>query len=105
MEAHRGSLLFRLVLRALSSPLFHLLASAGPGPEATQGPRWMRAVLVAGGIYNLIWGGWVAFFPSALFQWAGMAPTNYPQFWQRVGELATWGIVTWFLYAPRRRNE
>jgi hypothetical protein len=49
----------------------------------------MRAVLVAGGIYNLIWGGWVAFFPSALFQWAGMAPTNYPQFWQRVGELAT----------------
>jgi hypothetical protein len=105
MEAHRGSLLFRLVLRALSSPLYHLFASAGPGPEATQGPRWMQAALVAGGIYNLIWGGWVAFFPSAPFRWAGIAPANYPQFWQRVGVLATWGIVTWSLYAPRRRNE
>ena len=105
MEDQRSSLLFGLVLRALLSPLFHLRASAGSGAEAKQGPRWMRALLVAAGIYNLIWGGWVAFFPSALFRWAGMAPTNYPQFWQRVGVLATWGIVTWFLYAPRRRNE
>jgi hypothetical protein len=45
----------------------------------------MRAVLVAAGIYNLIWGGWLVFFLAALFRWAGMAPTNYPQIWQCVG--------------------
>src|ERR1035437_897677 len=85
MEDQRSSLLFGLVLRALLSPLFHLRASAGSGAEAKQGPRWMRALLVAAGIYNLIWGGWVVFFLAAPFRWAGMTPTNYPQIWQCVG--------------------
>lgn len=50
-----------------------------------QSPGWMRVVLIAAGIYNLLWGGWVILFPEVLFRWAGMAPTNYPQIWQCVG--------------------
>src|SRR5439155_4555627 len=66
----------------------NMLAAASPsspGAEATQSPEWVRAVLVAAGVYNLIWGGWVVLFPTALFRWTGMAPTNYPQIWQCVG--------------------
>jgi hypothetical protein len=85
MDDQRSSLLFGLVLRALVSPLFHSRASAGSGAEAKQGPRWMRAVLVAAGIYNLTWGGWVVFFLAAPFRWTGMAPTNCLQIWQCVG--------------------
>jgi len=45
----------------------------------------MGRVLVAAGLYNLAWGAFVVLFPLALFQWAGMAPPNYPEIWQTVG--------------------
>jgi hypothetical protein len=59
-------------------------------PTASHSPqadlaRWMGAVLVAAGAYNLLWGGWVLLFPAAVFHWAGTAPSNYPQIWQCVG--------------------
>ena len=47
--------------------------------------RGMRLVLVAAGIYNLLWGTWVVLFPGAIFRWAGIPQTNYPQIWQCVG--------------------
>ena len=47
--------------------------------------KWMRGVLTAAGIYNVFWGAWVVLFPSALFRWTGMPPSNYPQIWQCVG--------------------
>jgi len=53
--------------------------------DESQASGWMRAVLVAAGIYNLLWGTWVVLFPTALFRWGGMAPPNYPQIWQCVG--------------------
>jgi hypothetical protein len=45
----------------------------------------MRRVLVAAGIYNLIWGAFAVLFPGAMFSWLAMAPPNYPQLWQCIG--------------------
>ena len=53
------------------------------GPE--RAPRWARHWLVAAGIYNLLWGALVIFFPLAWFDLAGMERPTYPQLWQCVG--------------------
>ena len=61
-----------------------------PDVGGVKGPLcvgWMQVVLVAAGLYNLLWGGWVMCFPTTLFRWAGMAAINYPQIWQCVGML------------------
>ncbi len=47
--------------------------------------NWMRHVLLAAGLYNLLWGAAVIAFPSGLFQFAGMELPRYPQIWQCVG--------------------
>lgn len=59
------------------------LASA-PETRSAQA-RWMWVALTAAGAYNLLWGAWVVLFPSAFFQWAGLAPINYPSIWQCLG--------------------
>jgi len=51
----------------------------------TATPRWMRRVLLAAGLYNILWGGLAVVFPHALFDLLGMARPNYPQFWQCIG--------------------
>jgi thiol-disulfide isomerase/thioredoxin len=48
-------------------------------------PKWMGAVLVLAGVYNLAWGGWVVMYPAALFQWQGLEEPNYLTIWQCVG--------------------
>ena len=48
-------------------------------------PRWMRNVLLAAGLYNVLWGGFAVLFPSAIFDWLRMPQPNYPQFWQCIG--------------------
>ena len=48
-------------------------------------PRWMKVVLLAAGVYNVVWGSLVVLFPLAIFRWLGMPPPNYPQIWQCVG--------------------
>ena len=45
----------------------------------------MKPVLLAAGVYNIVWGALVVLFPLALFRWLGMAEPNYPQIWQCVG--------------------
>jgi small multidrug resistance pump len=47
--------------------------------------RWMKPVLLAAGVYNILWGGFVLFFPLTMFRWFGMQLPNYPQLWQCVG--------------------
>lgn len=47
--------------------------------------KWMRHVLLAAGLYNLLWGAAVIAFPSGLFQFAEMELPRYPQIWQCVG--------------------
>lgn len=48
-------------------------------------PAWMKFVLIAAGIYNIIWGVFTIAFPNLYFSFAEMAPTNYPEVWQCVG--------------------
>ncbi|WP_265593547.1 peroxiredoxin-like family protein [Verrucomicrobium sp. BvORR034] len=48
-------------------------------------PRWMRMMLWVAGIYNILWGAWAVLFPTALFDWLGMAQPSYPQLWQCIG--------------------
>jgi peroxiredoxin len=47
--------------------------------------RWAKPVLIAAGIYNLLWGAVVIFAPNLFFDIAGMEPMRYPQIWQCVG--------------------
>jgi len=53
--------------------------------EKHAAPRWAKSVLIAAGIYNLIWGGFAVLFPLTMFSWLGMDPPRYPQFWQCIG--------------------
>jgi hypothetical protein len=53
--------------------------------DGNAGSGWMKCVLAAAGVYNLIWGAWTISFPDDFFKWAGMAPLNYPSIWQCVG--------------------
>ena len=52
---------------------------------ATTFPRYLRIVLVAAGIYNLLWGAAVIAFPTAAFQLFDMDLPRYPEIWQCVG--------------------
>lgn len=45
----------------------------------------MKMVLLAAGVYNLVWGAFVVAFPLAPFRWFAMEPPNYPEIWQCVG--------------------
>lgn len=55
--------------------------------------RWMKYILGAAGIYNILWGAWVVFFPVAVINLAGMEPPRYPQIWQCVGMIvACYGV-------------
>lgn len=56
-----------------------------PPPASAAAPQWMRHVLRAAAVYNLLWGGFAVLFPRALFDWLGMVQPNYPQFWQCIG--------------------
>lgn len=49
------------------------------------GAAWMKTVLLAAAVYNVVWGGVVVLFPFALFRVLGMELPNYPEIWQCVG--------------------
>lgn len=53
--------------------------------RTTSAPRWMRHVLLAAGIYNVLWGAFAVLFPAAMFRWLDMTLPNYPQLWQCIG--------------------
>jgi hypothetical protein len=46
---------------------------------------WMKPVLLAAGIYNILWGGFVVLFPLTMFRWLDMPAPNYVEIWQCVG--------------------
>jgi peroxiredoxin len=54
-------------------------------------PRWMPAVLLVAGGYNLLWSAWMTLFPELSFGLSGLQaagkPLDYPQLWQGVGGL------------------
>jgi peroxiredoxin len=45
----------------------------------------MKGILWIAALYNLSWGAFTIFFPSAIFSWAGMAQPTYPELWQCIG--------------------
>lgn len=53
--------------------------------HTAQAPRWATLTLQLAGIYNILWGSWVVFFPQSFFMWADLPLTNYPAIWQSVG--------------------
>ncbi|MCA9259281.1 MAG: redoxin domain-containing protein [Planctomycetales bacterium] len=55
------------------------------GPRASAIPCWTRRVLVAAGVYNLLWGAAVVFAPLLWFRVLGMEAPRYPSLWQCVG--------------------
>ena len=65
---------------------------------------WMGYVLVAAGVYNLLWGAVTIIFPNALFQLAEMEPPRYTQIWQCVGMIVgVYGVgYIAAAYAPAR---
>ena len=42
-------------------------------------------ILIAAGVYNLLWGAFVIVFPDAIFTWAGMEQPRYVELWQCIG--------------------
>ncbi len=58
---------------------------------------WMKPVLRAAGIYNVLWGAWVVFFPLASLRVCGYAdPPTYPELWQCIGMIVgVYGIGYW----------
>jgi hypothetical protein len=57
------------------------MAMAAGSPNA----KWVKPLLLAAAAYNVIWGGFVILFPSAMFRWLGMEQPNYPKLWQCLG--------------------
>ena len=58
-----------------------------------QVPRWITFTLVAAGVYHILFGVWVNFWPFLCFDWAGIERPNHPALWRGIGLLsATLGI-------------
>jgi hypothetical protein len=56
--------------------------------------RLHRAVFVAAGLYNLVWGAFTAADPDWLFRFAGMPPSNYPEVFACLGMVVgLYGVV------------
>jgi hypothetical protein len=46
---------------------------------------WMFWTMILAGVYNILWGAYVIFFPSFSFTVLGATPPAYPQLWQCIG--------------------
>lgn len=68
-------------------------------------PPWMRLVLAAAGLYNLVWGAVTILAPNLIFDWASMTRPNYPELWQCIGMIVgVYGIGYWFASADPVRH-
>jgi flavin reductase (DIM6/NTAB) family NADH-FMN oxidoreductase RutF len=53
----------------------------------------MKNILLIAGLYNILWGSWVIFFPLHVFQLTGARLPQYPEIWQCVGMIvAVYGL-------------
>lgn len=53
-----------------------------------QVPRWITFTLFAAGIYHVLFGVWVNFWPHMCFDMAGIDRPNHPALWRGVGLLS-----------------
>lgn len=64
--------------------------------NTTTHPRWMSLILKFAGVYNIIWGISVIFFPDLFFNLTGMEIPRYPMIWQCVGMIVgVYGVGYW----------
>ncbi len=62
--------------------------------------KWMKYVLKAAGVYNLLWGAWVILFPQHFFDLVGMDPVNHVVIWQGMGMvIGVYGLGYWWAAA------
>lgn len=47
--------------------------------------NWMKFILIAAGIYNLVWGLIAIIEPGLYFNFSKMPLPNYPELWQCIG--------------------
>jgi peroxiredoxin len=60
---------------------------------SSRNSQWMKAILTIAGIYNIVWGLSVVFFPDFWFSLAKMEQPNYSVLWQNTGMMtAMFGI-------------
>ncbi|MBN2227860.1 MAG: hypothetical protein JW763_10920 [candidate division Zixibacteria bacterium] len=56
-------------------------------------PHWTTTILKAAAFFNIAWGIWIVFFPSAYFSLLGMDLPRYPVIWQGLGMIvALFGV-------------
>ncbi len=61
---------------------------------------WMKTVMKAAAIYNVLWGAWVVLFPLQFFQFTGMAEPIHPVIWQGMGMvIGVYGLGYWWAAA------
>jgi len=60
----------------------------------------MSAVLVAAGVYHLLFGLWANFWPHLFFDWGGIDRPNHPILWRSLGVLSG-ALGVGFLIAAR----
>ncbi|MGB6221411.1 hypothetical protein [Haloferula sp.] len=63
-------------------------------------PRWITFTLIAAGIYHVLFGAWVNFWPHACFDIASIDRPNHPALWRGVGLLSI-ALGIGFLIAAR----
>ena len=58
---------------------------------------WMKLVLRAAAVYNILWGAWVVLFPLSFFRLTGMADPVHPMIWQGMGMvIGVYGLGYWW---------
>ncbi|MBY0403384.1 MAG: redoxin domain-containing protein, partial [Cyanobacteria bacterium] len=62
-----------------------MTAPIPPFQEQNVSPQWMKKILLAAALYNIIWGAWVVLFPASYWHWMGMPLPNYLELWQCIG--------------------
>lgn len=51
-------------------------------------PKWMPRLLIAAGVYHLLFAVWVNFWPNLYFDWIGCDRPNHPVMWRGLGLLS-----------------
>ena len=77
--------------------MFSLLPAVDAA-SARQPQRWMRPLLKAAGLYNVLWGAAVILLPGPTAWLAGFDPERlaYPQLWQCIGMIVgVYGVGYW----------
>ena len=75
------------------------------GQSDGQSPGWMKWVLRAAGIYNVLWGAWVVIWPAQFWSLVDMPQPNYPFLWQCIGMIVgVYGVGYWCAGAAPLRH-